>query len=136
VRVVIDPNVLVSAVVSPGVSAQLFDRWTSERAFELVVCPMLLDELDEVLRRDRFRASISLEEVDTMLALLHGEATQSPDPQDVPAVTSDPDDDYLVALAREQDADYLVSGDADLRGLPDPEPPVLSPAELLEILTS
>jgi predicted nucleic acid-binding protein len=27
VRVVVDPNVLVSAVVASGVSAQLIDRW-------------------------------------------------------------------------------------------------------------
>jgi uncharacterized protein len=136
VRVVIDPNVLVSAAVSHGVSAQLFDRWTLERPFELVVCAMLLDELDDVLRRDRFRSSLSLYEVGALIQLLREHATHAPDPEDIPAVTGDPDDDYLVALAREQDADYLVSGDPDLKGLTDPEPPVLSPAALLEILTN
>ncbi len=51
-RVVVDPNVLVSAAVAPGVSAQLLDRWLRDRAFELVVCPSLIGELRDGLDRD------------------------------------------------------------------------------------
>lgn len=58
-RVVIDPNVLVSAAVATGVSAQLIDRWLSERAFEVVVCPRLIAELRDVLARDKFRRWIA-----------------------------------------------------------------------------
>ena len=38
-KVVIDPNVLISAVVALGVSAELLDRWLTDRPFDVVVCP-------------------------------------------------------------------------------------------------
>jgi uncharacterized protein len=134
VRVVLDPNVLVSAAITDGVSRRLLDLWRLHRAYELIVCPLLLEELQEVLERERFRPLITIEEVEVLLDLLRYEAIQAPDPTDVPAVTPDPDDDYLVALARAQDADCLVSGDRDLADLPEPEPPIRSPAELLQLL--
>ena len=59
-RLVLDPNVLVSAVVARGVSRQLLALWREER-FELVVCPVLLEELHGVLMRDRFRRWIATE---------------------------------------------------------------------------
>jgi hypothetical protein len=37
VRIVCDPNVLVSAAVATGVSAELLDRRLTDRPFELVV---------------------------------------------------------------------------------------------------
>lgn len=74
-RLVLDPNVLVSAVVAQGVSRRLFDRWRVQHRFELIVCPMLLDELDEVLRRPRFQSVITSDELQVLLALLRSEAT-------------------------------------------------------------
>jgi predicted nucleic acid-binding protein len=49
-------------------------------------------------------------------------------------VTPDRGHDYLVALARAARADVLVSGDAHLTGLPDPDPPVLTPRGFLDRL--
>ena len=43
-RVVVDPNVLVAAAITNGVSARLLDHWLTVRSFELVVCPMLIAE--------------------------------------------------------------------------------------------
>lgn len=74
-RLVLDPNVLVSAVVAQGVSRRLFDRWRVQHPVELIVCPMLLDELDEVLRRPRFQSVITSDELQVLLALLRSEAT-------------------------------------------------------------
>jgi uncharacterized protein len=116
VRLALDTNVLVSAVVARGVSRRLFDLWREQR-FELVACPMFLDELDEVLRRDRFRRVIAPDEVDARLSPLRTGATVVEDPADNPPVTADPDDDYLVALARREQADALVSGDRHLTDL-------------------
>lgn len=44
-RVVIDPNVLVSAVITDGVTARLIDRWLTDRSFELVACHTLFAAL-------------------------------------------------------------------------------------------
>jgi predicted nucleic acid-binding protein len=53
VREVLDPNVLVSALISDaGLARQIIDAWARER-FELVVSPALLGELGEVSVRPR-----------------------------------------------------------------------------------
>jgi len=55
VRAVLDPNVLVSAAISPaGPPRQILTAWTDER-FELIVSSALLAELAEVLARPKFR---------------------------------------------------------------------------------
>jgi len=58
------------------------------------------------------------------------------DPPALPGITPDPDDDYLIALARATQADYLVSGDRHLLDLADPEPPVLTPRQFLDLLAN
>lgn len=133
-RVVFDPNVLVSAAVTSGVSAQLLDRWLTDRPFELVACPALIGELRDVLTRDRFRRWISTDEAERYVTRLESEAEPWDDPVDVPAVTADPEDDYLVALYRDCSADLLVSGDSDLTDLDADDVTVLTPRDLLDRL--
>ena len=74
VRVVLDPNVLVSAVVASGVPAALLDRWLTDRRFELVVCPILIAELRDVLPPPKFRRWITAEETAAFVDRLAGEA--------------------------------------------------------------
>lgn len=60
-RAVVDPNVLVSALISPGgPPRQIVQAWADER-FELIVSPALVAELREVLARDKFRRWVSAE---------------------------------------------------------------------------
>ncbi len=134
-RLVLDPNVFVSAAVADGVSRRLVALWREERRYDLVVCPMLLDELHEVLQRDRFRTWITLDEVDALIRLLRSEASLLPDPHEVPPVSRDPDDDYLVALARREKADAIVSGDHDLTALELDDLPILTPAHAVARLS-
>lgn len=135
-RIVCDPNVLVSAAVATGVSAELLDRWLIDRPFELVVCPLLLGELGEVLMRPKFRRWITAEQVAAFVELLDREAESWDDPAEVPPVTGDAKDDYLVALHRSAKADLLVSGDPDLTELQAADVSVLTPGELLGRLAS
>lgn len=133
-RVVLDPNVLVSAAVASDVPAELLDRWLTDRPFELVVCPIFVAELRGVLQRPKFRRWITAEEVADFVDRLAREAESWADPTGVPSVTGDPKDDYLVALHRSCQADLLVSGDSDLLELIAPDVVVLTPGELLERL--
>jgi uncharacterized protein len=128
--VVIDPNVLVAAAITEGVSARLLDHWLTVRSFELVVCPMLIAELRDVLGRDKFRRWITQTEATLLLERLEQEAESRRDPVEIPQSTPDPKDDYLVALYREADADALVTGDGDFAGLTG-ELVVMTPAEML-----
>jgi len=130
-RVVIDPGVLVAALISrAGTPAALMRLWI-DGAFDLLVAPMLLNELVEVVERDEFRSRFTLRQAKAFVALLHERGVDIGDPLHVEARTRDPEDDYLLALAEAGSADILVSGDKDLTELADPPVPVLTPRELL-----
>jgi putative PIN family toxin of toxin-antitoxin system len=131
-RIILDCNVFVSALLSPrGSPAQILDLW-ADGNFDLVVSPLLLAELEKVLSRPKFDASIDKVHVDALLTGLVEDAVLVNDPSSQPGLTPDPGDDYLVALAQNADAQYIVSGDAHLTRLADPSPPVLTPSEFLE----
>lgn len=127
----VDPGVLVSALLTPaGSPARLYTRWVAGE-FEMVACPQLLVERNTVLRRPKFRRYATLEEVERYVAVLRSGVSMAPDPVPSPGLTRDPADDYLVALAKEAAVDCLVTGDADLTSLVESSPPVCSPAAFL-----
>ena len=133
---VIDPNVYISATLSPsGTPALLLRRWRL-RQFDMIVSAKLIDELDRTLRRDRFRPYVALDDVDDFIDELRHRAELAHDPEHAAPVSRDPDDDYLIALALEADADALVSGDLDLIDLDDPPVYILTARALLDKLTS
>jgi len=134
VRVVLDPNVLVSSLISSvGPSRQIVDAWMGDR-FELVVSPLLLGELRDVLARPRFRRWVAIDVVSDFITGLADAALVIADAPAQTGLTADPDDDYLVALARAGDADFLVSGDRHLTDLVDPVPPILTPRQFRDRL--
>lgn len=131
-RIVLDCNVFVSALLSPqGGPAQVLDQWAAGD-FDLVISPLLLAELEKVLSRPKFHASIDKVHVDALLTGLVEDAVLIDDPSRQLGLTPDPGDDYLVALAQKADAQYIVSGDTHLTQLTDPSTPVLAPREFLE----
>lgn len=133
-RAVLDTNVLVSALISPGGGSARLLLELRSGAFELIVSPLLLLELRDVLRRDKFRRYVSEAEADAYVELIRSEAVVRADPGPSPdPLSADPDDEYLIDLARDARADALVTGDAhllDLRALI----PAMTPAEFLELL--
>lgn len=133
-RVVLDSNVLVSALISTaGSSREIVTAWVDER-LALIASPTLIDELRDVLGRPRLRRWVSVETATEFIDGLAEDAEIVDDPPPLPGLTPDPEDDYLVALARAAHADYLVSGDRHLLGLADPTPPVLTPRQFLDLL--
>lgn len=131
-RVVVDPGVLVSALIAHKASPYRLMRAWMAREFQLVVSPSLSRELETVLLRAEFRRYALLDEVTDYVDEIRRHATLADDPEDVPpGLTPDPKDDYLVALARAEGA-VLVSGDAHLAGLSG----VMPPRELLDALQS
>jgi len=133
-RAVLDTNVLVSALISPGGGSARLLLELRSGAFELILSPLLLAELREVLRRDKFRRYVSEAEADAYVALIRSEGVVRADPgPSLEPISPDPDDEYLIDLARDAGADALVTGDAhllELRAII----PVMTPAEFLEVL--
>lgn len=132
-RAVLDPGVLVSALITPtGTPARLLSAARSG-SFELVVSPLLFEELRLVLQREKFRRYVDLNVVNHYVELLHRDAAMAADPAEPPPIRcTDPHDDYLIALAHSRSA-ALVSGDSDLLELAG-KIPVFTPSEFLAAL--
>ena len=132
-RVVLDANVWVSALLSRvGAPARLVERWL-EGELEAIVCPRLLAELERTLRSPKLRQRVAEEDAGEFVALVRDLAEVVPDPTDPPPTRSkDPDDDYLIALAASERV-QIVSGDAHLLALGGTVP-VISPREALDRL--
>ena len=132
-RVILDPNVIISALVSTGTTAAVLDAWLNDQAYEPVVCPTLLDELKDVLGRPKF-SFVGQTTVQLLIDRFENEAILAENPAAEPGTTRDPDDDYLVALARETRTSVIVSGDDDLHAFEAQDVEVLSPRDFLDRL--
>jgi putative PIN family toxin of toxin-antitoxin system len=129
-RAVLDPGVLVSALITPTGTAAKILRAAREGSFDLLISRLLLDELETVLRREKFRRYIDLDDVSAGIRLLLDEGQLVEDPEKPPPIRcEDPNDEYLVALAHQGEA-ALVSGDRHLLSLAGTIP-VFSPGEFL-----
>jgi len=135
-RAVIDPGVLIAALISAkGAPRDLLHAWI-DGEFELIISSKVLSELERVLARDKFRGYVSLRDAMTYVSLLRRFASIAPDIEPPPRSSPDPGDDYLMALASSQSADFLISGDPHLTGLEHPASLVLSPRAFLNRLTA
>lgn len=117
-RVILDTNILVSALISPrGAPAKLVRAWSAGNRFTLLSHALQLDELRNVTRRKAIRSLIHPAEAGRLvneLALLAEMPLRLPDI----ARSSDPEDDFLLAVCEAGRADRLVTGDkADLLAL-------------------
>jgi putative PIN family toxin of toxin-antitoxin system len=135
IAAVVDPSVLVSAFIgrpdaAPGL---LVNAWREER-FTMVVCPLLLDELAQVLARPKFGRWAAHDRGTAYVAAFAARSAHHPDPTIQTAIVRDPKDDYLVALARAANADVLVSIDNDLLEAPVDDVTTCRPEILLDRL--
>ena len=115
-RIVLDTNVLISALFKKeSTSARILDLWR-QQAVELLVSSEGLAEIERVLTYPKVQKRLVYNdgEVQEFLDLLRrASVVIHPDPM-TPVVKADPDDDKFVALALTGHAQYLISGDGHL----------------------
>ena len=115
-RAVLDPNILIAALLSrTGTPAQLVSRWLAGE-FELVASEALIAELERALAYPKLRARISPDEAASFVTVLRSGAVLAADPAEPESRSADAGDDYLIALAAQKRA-VLVSGDQHLLAL-------------------
>lgn len=109
-NLVLDSNVLVSALLMKSTPPdQLYRAWINGR-FDLVTSDWQIDELKRVLGYEKLKryikpmeASLLLENLDAMAQIVTVTQARSKSP--------DPDDNWIVATAVTGEADLLVTGD-------------------------
>lgn len=107
--VLLDTNILLSALISEaGVPGRIYRAWLAG-AFKLVTSEKQLEEIKRASRYSKFKGNFTPADAGTMInhlrettVLTHLETVIEAD---------DPDDSFLLSMAIESDADYLVTGD-------------------------
>ena len=108
-RVVLDTNILLSALISPHGSPDIIYRaWRASR-FELVTSTTQLDELRRASRYPKLKAILQPHLVGTMINNLQRAIVLNH--LLVNIETDDPNDAFLLAMAQTGEVDYLVTGD-------------------------
>ncbi len=135
-RIVLDTNVLISALVAAkGTPAQLLARCVVGE-LELLISPDTMVELRRVLTYPRIRKRLHYgdAQIDAFVAFLEEIAIRLTPPTSVRAVADDADDDKFVALALAGEAHYLITGDDHLlRISPYQGITLLKPADFLHL---
>ncbi len=109
-RVVLDTNILVSALISKSAAPfAIYQAWRDKK-LDLLTCEAQLHEVREVTRRIAIATRIKPSEAGLLMNSLRNLATVQTDLPEVQR-SSDPKDDFLVALAQAGQAQYLVTGD-------------------------
>lgn len=111
-RVVLDTNQLVAALLRPPELATFLMAWESAR-FTVVASPALIDEYFHVLAYPEIASLIYPELRRTFESHLL-EDIELVDPPELPHLCRDPDDDKVIAAAIYGFADFILTIDQDL----------------------
>ena len=115
IPVVVDTNVIVSALLFGGTPGRLIDLWKEGR-IQLFVCKEIIDEIMRVLTYPRFQ----LPEKEISY-LIYDEILPYSEIVDIPSgpviISRDPSDDKFIRCAVASGADVIVSGDRHLLSL-------------------
>ncbi|KVT58254.1 putative toxin-antitoxin system toxin component, PIN family [Burkholderia ubonensis] len=111
-RVILDTNVLLGALISPsGPPDAIYRAWRAAR-FELITSVEQLDELRRVSRYPKLKIILPAHRIGTMINNMQRAIVLNTLPALPNGVeTNDPNDRFLLAMALAGEADYLVTGD-------------------------
>jgi putative PIN family toxin of toxin-antitoxin system len=135
-RVVIDTNVLVSALFVGGRPGEVYEAGTNKK-FRFVTSEALLKELRDVLSRPKFSDYfVRLGKTAEEFISVYADAADVVTPASMPSGTvRDKKDEMVLACAVGGQAHYVVSGDADLLSLNlYANVHIVTPSQLIEII--
>ena len=111
-RVILDTNVLLAALISPHAPPDtIYRAWRAGR-FDLLTSQVQLDELRRVSRYPKLKAILPAHRIGTMInnlqrAIMLDPISALPDGLEA----DDPNDTFLLAMALVGEVDYLITGD-------------------------
>jgi uncharacterized protein len=132
-KVVIDANVFISALLNPGKPRDVFLALKQD-AFRVFYPPQLIKELAKAPSSPKLAGRITVEDVVSLVRLVEHKATMIM-VTNPPSISRDIDDNAYLACAANADCDYLVTGDKDLLDLVEHgRTKIVNPAEFLQVL--
>jgi len=133
VKVVLDTNVIVSALIARGTPYYCLLA-LKHKIFALIYSKEIIDELSEVLER-KFRWSE--DEINKTVSFIQQIGHQVETTGTLQVIEADPDDNIIIETAMIGEADLIVSGDRHLIKMGQYEGiEVVTPAEFLKRLFS
>ena len=124
IRAVLDTNVWVSAILTPGNPPAKILEFALTGKMRLLVSPGIIREIGQVLKYPKVKKSlkkhrITSQEVDDVILKLLKAALITPGGILAEGVSDDPADDMIIACALEGRADFIISGDHHLTDVKD-----------------
>ncbi len=111
-KVVLDTNVLISALIKTGKPKRLLRKVAERKA--LVLSKSILDEFVKVAQEDKIRKYVEEEDIAVFLSFLRTFAAVVKVSSKFSVVKEDPDDDVILRTAYDAKATFIVSGDMHL----------------------
>lgn len=107
--VVLDTNILFSALISPhGAPNEIYRAWRAAH-FEIITSRLQLEEIRRASRYPKFKTILQPTKVGTMINNLQRAIIL--EHLKIELEAKDPNDAFLLAMALKGEADYLVTGD-------------------------
>ena len=133
-KVVLDANVLISALIKHGKSREFLLKIV-EKNIKLVLSKGILEEFLEVTETSKVRKYVNEDEVIAFLKILGTIATTIKVRSVFKVVKEDQDDDIVLRTAHDGKAEYIVTGDKRLLGLREfKEVKIVTVNKMLDIL--
>ncbi|MGO9554452.1 MAG: putative toxin-antitoxin system toxin component, PIN family [Syntrophobacteraceae bacterium] len=133
-RVIIDTNVLVSALLKPDSVPELVLSLILEKEMVLCLTKPIADEYAEVLRREKF-IRLDHDKVKALLSRLKSQAEWVEPKIRLNVTKADPEDNKFLECAEEAGADFLITG--NIKHFPPGKfkrTLIVDPAEFLSVL--
>ncbi len=136
-KIVLDTNVLVSALINPHGKPTQILNYVFENKIRLFTSPSIIEELERVLSYPRLmkRHGLEKEELKEFTFDLLSIMSLVEEKETIEVIMEDPSDNKYLSCAFNTKADFVVSGDVHLLNLKEYEGiPIITPAQLLEIM--
>lgn len=111
-KIIIDCNIWISLLI--GHQMQVLCQILQDAYFDIYVCDALLDEIRDVISRDKIRKYVNDTECEDLFRIIHSFCIFADIETQANIKVRDPKDLYLLSFAESINADYIVSGDNDL----------------------
>ena len=138
-KIVLDTNVLVSAIISKlGQSARILHLISMVEEIELILSEPILEEFKDVLSRDevKTRFDYSTSDIESFAKAINAISTIVEIKSNFKVIKEDPKDDIVLNMAYDGKAEYIVSGDHHLQNLKKFKGiKIVSPKQIMKIIT-